>query len=275
MITRFAPTPSGYLHAGNAVNALLVSWLAAAHDGLVALRIDDMDASRYRPEYVDDLFAVLTWLDVRWHLGPGDRADFEAHHSQAARTQEYRVALDHARERGLEVYACTCSRRDLAGTPTGGCPGGCRSAGRAFEVDRTALRVLVPPGTIVTVGDADVDLAQAMGDFVVWRRDDLPAYQVASVVEDERLAVTHIVRGEDLLESTAAQRFLAPFLGASSFATAAVVHHGLIRDRAGMKLSKSQLGHGTPLPRDDEQREQIIAWAIEIGAPLGIRPPSP
>ncbi len=84
MITRFAPTPSGYLHIGNAANALLVSWLAAASDGTVALRIDDMDASRARSEFVADIFDTLAWLEIPWTIGPRDAADFFAHFSMAS-----------------------------------------------------------------------------------------------------------------------------------------------------------------------------------------------
>lgn len=277
MITRFAPTPSGYLHVGNAVNALLVSWLARQHDGTVALRIDDMDASRYRREYVEDVFATIDWLGITWHRGPTDPADFEARFSQARRTTTYREALERAIHAGLDAYACVCSRSDLralpGGIPSGGCPGGCRESGAELRPGTSALRVRVPLGTQVPVGDLLVDLAAEMGDFVIWRRDDLPAYQLASVVEDDELGVTHIVRGEDLLASTAAQVFLAPYLGARRLESAAFLHHGLIRDAAGTKLSKSQLGHGSPLRRDDDLRERIIAWAIGLGAPVGITPP--
>ena len=131
MITRFAPTPSGYLHLGNAVNAQLVAWLALSADGEIRLRIDDMDAPRSRGEYVEDIFNTLAWLEIDWKGGPTDSEDFLQRHSMRGRTEHYRAELEQARGRGLEVYACTCSRSQLRGPPVGGCPGGCREARHA------------------------------------------------------------------------------------------------------------------------------------------------
>ncbi|MHB1211957.1 MAG: glutamate--tRNA ligase family protein, partial [Candidatus Nanopelagicales bacterium] len=96
MRTRFAPTPSGYLHEGNAVNAVLTSWLAQQVGADIALRIDDVDATRFRREFIDDILAVLAWLDVPWSLGPRTAAEFDDHHSQRARTARYREELDAA-----------------------------------------------------------------------------------------------------------------------------------------------------------------------------------
>lgn len=269
MITRFAPTPSGYLHAGNAVNATLVDWLARANAGRLLLRIDDADAARSRPAYVDDIFQTLSWLGIAWHDGPRDPADFAARFSQQQRTEHYRTALDGAITAGLPVYACRCSRRELRGTPTGGCPGGCREAGHVLTPGISALRVRVPSGIVVDAGDAPVHLDRVLGDFVVWRRDDLPAYQVVSLVEDDEAGVTHIVRGEDLRASTAAQRHLAPYFHADAFLDAVVLHHGLITDANGAKLSKSQAESG-PLERSDATREEVRRRARILGAPLGI-----
>lgn len=270
MITRFAPTPSGYLHAGNAANALLVWGLARQLGGTVALRIDDLDAARYRPAYVDDIFDLLPWLGLTWQHGPRDRRDLEEHHSGRLRTARYRSALDTAAQAGLELYACRCSRRMLAGPATGGCPGGCRTASHALVPDESSLRAHVPPGTVMTVDGHDVDVAAAVGDVVVWRRDDLPAYHLASVIDDEDLGVTHIVRGADLLESTAVQLFLAPYLGAERVRAATFIHHGLLTGPDGSKLSKSQLVTGEPLPRTPEGREHLIDIARGLGAPVGI-----
>ncbi|MFN8170461.1 MAG: glutamate--tRNA ligase family protein [Candidatus Nanopelagicales bacterium] len=274
MITRFAPTPSGFLHRGNAVNALLVSWLATAARGTVALRIDDMDAPRLRAAYVDDVFAVLAWLDIDWQVGPRDRTDLETQWSSRLRLGRYRTALEHAVSAGLPVYACTCSRSQQRGPATGGCAGGCRARGVRHEPGSTALRVALPVDTVVTVGDRSVRPADRLGDFVIWRRDDLPAYQLTSVVDDHDLAVTDVVRGIDLLDSTAAQLFLAPFLGAGTFATARFWHHGLVVEADGTKLSKSQQSGGDPLPRTEDERRTIHRLAATVGAPLGIRPVS-
>jgi glutamyl/glutaminyl-tRNA synthetase len=266
MITRFAPTPSGYLHIGNAVNAQLVAWLASAEHGSIALRIDDMDATRYRPEYVRDIFETLDWLGIAWQLGPTGESDFEAHHSLRQRTERYRAELTAARERGLGLYACRCSRSQLSGPPSGGCPGGCRGAGHAHVVGETAIRAIVPP-----------DVCPEIGDVVLWRRDDLPGYHLASIIEDRDLGTTHVVRGEDLRASTEIQRFLAPYLDAGSFAAATFVHHGLVTDARGGKLSKStQLasvpGSG-PVARTSLTRDAITRAAAALGAAVGITPP--
>lgn len=265
MITRFAPTPSGYLHLGNAVNAQLVAWLAQGHGGTVALRIDDLDAPRFRTEYLRDIFSLLQWLEIPWQVGPADETDFEARHSLRLRTDRYRAELRAARDRGLELYACRCSRSQLTGPPTGGCPGGCRDAGHAHTAGETAIRARIPE-----------DVAPEIGDVVLWRRDDLPAYHLASVIEDRDLSVTHVVRGEDLRASTAIQLHLAPFLDAPSFARARVIHHRLLTDATGAKLSKSTSvsapGAG-PLPRTPDVREAIRQAAVEAGAEVGISPP--
>lgn len=262
MITRFAPTPSGYLHIGNAVNAQLVAWLAAAHDGTVALRIDDMDAARCRPEYVEDVFEVLGWLGIDWQLGPRDPNDLDANHSLQRRTEYYRAELWAAAGRGLELYACRCSRSQLGGPPTGGCPGGCRQASLEYVAGETALRAHVP-----------VHVCPEIGDAVLWRRDDLPAYHLASVVEDRDLGVTHVVRGDDLRASTAIQLFLAPYLDAVGLTRAHVLHHALLTDADGAKLSKSTLGAG-PMRRTRALRRAIADAAAEAGARVGISPPA-
>jgi glutamyl-tRNA synthetase len=110
----------------------------------------------------------------------------------------------------------------------------------------TALRIAVDPGTTVSVGDHPIRLDTAMGDFIVWRRDDLPAYQLVSVVEDHDLAITHIVRGRDLVGSSAAQVYLAGWLGADNVIEATYVHHELLTDPTGAKLSKSNQGRTGP-----------------------------
>jgi glutamyl-tRNA synthetase len=235
LVTRLAPTPSGYLHLGNAVNFLLTAWTAAAAGGRVLLRIDDIDAGRTRPEYLEDIFSTLAWLELQIHGGPRDPADFLAHHSQTLRIAQYRAALGKLLASGLPMYACACSRRDLAQLrrlhPDD--PGAhlCRSGDVPFVAGRSTWRARTDP----SLGD----WVQQLGDFVLWRRDDLPAYQLTCVVDDERLGVNHIVRGADLSSSTRAQLWLAGFLGARGVLTATYVHHELVTDALGVKLSKS------------------------------------
>lgn len=240
-LTRIAPTPSGFLHAGNRANISRTIELARQWDAAVALRIDDADASRYRREYVDDIFDTLGRMDITWDVGPRDGDDFEAHWSQRSKTEHYRAALAAARDAGMPAYACSCPRSAQSGPATGGCVGGCRTRHLPLEPGRTALRLAIEPGTLVEVSGSRVDIAAEMGDAVIWRRDDLPAYQLVSVIEDRDLGTTHIVRGEDLLPSSALQAYIAPWFGASNVASAIYVHHGLELDEHGVKLSKSTL----------------------------------
>jgi glutamyl-tRNA synthetase len=248
LVTRIAPTPSGFLHAGNRLNFRRTADLAAELGAELALRIDDVDASRYRREYAEDIFATLEEMGIAWTVGPRDVDDFEAHWSQRAKTEVYRAELERALSRGLQAYACSCSRSVQSGPASGGCAGGCRDRDLPLEPGRTALRVAVDPGTAVDVGMEQVSLDSEMGDFIVWRRDDLPAYQLVSVVDDRDLGVTHIVRGRDLLPSSAAQVHLAPWLEAEGVAQATYVHHEIVTDASGAKLSKSTLAQG---PREE------------------------
>jgi len=267
-ITRIAPTPSGFLHLGNAVNFALISHLASVWGAEVALRIDDMDSSRARPEYVDDIFSTLDWLGIAWTTGPRDRAEFEQHYSMADRTEYYRSQLDLLSAAGLQVFACSCSRADLAASGGLRCAGPCVSANLELATDRTALRLHIPDGSQVRCGDESFDVGEIHGDVVLWRRDGLPAYHLVTVIEDRDLGITEIVRGADLLQSSALHLWLAPHLGAMNVAQANFVHHELIVDAEGAKLSKSQLAAG-PLARTAREREQVMALAADLADTLG------
>lgn len=264
MRTRIAPTPSGYLHVGNAVHASVVAMLARRWGAEIALRIDDVDAGRARTEYVEDIFATLHWLGIEWSLGPTSAGEEFAALGTGLRHRRLREALDQALDRGLPAYACTCSRREAPGILTGGCPGACRQRDVSWTPGVQALRVHVPPGTHVNVGAVSVDLAGAMGDFVIWRRDDVPSYQLESVVADGDLACDLIIRGEDLLASSAAQVYACAWLGVPQLREARFVHHPLVLDAQGAKLSKSA-GHGSaPLPRDEALLRYVLERATRV-----------
>lgn len=249
-LTRIAPTPSGFLHEGNRVNFALTAQTAQQHDLALALRIDDVDTSRYRPEYVDDIFAVLAAMGIRWTVGPRDREDFESNWTQRRRLDLYRATCDDLRDSDLSTYVCRCSRQAMATHEGEGCPGECWRRDWPLIAGESCLRARLGSDCRVAVGNVEVDLSRGIGDFVVWRRDDLPAYQLVSVVEDENLATTHIVRGEDLLASSAAQIVLARALGYTAVPNALFVHHELVLDSQGKKLSKSQ--SSKPLGSEEE-----------------------
>ncbi len=222
---RIAPTPSGFLHLGNALNFTL-NWLVArsAPAGRLLLRIDDLDADRKRPEYIQDVFDTLHWLGLDWDEGPVSPEDFEKNWSQYNRIELYRNFLDELRRRDL-LFACGKSRRDLA--PFGGAyPLEFRRQNLSLDDPDVAWRIATPEEC-------------PLPDFVVRRRDGIPAYQVASLADDLHFGITHVVRGEDLRASTAAQQFLATCLGRSDFLSVRVLHHPLLTNERGEKLSKS------------------------------------
>lgn len=226
--SRLAPTPSGYLHLGNACNFIL-TWLLVRHrQGVLKLRIDDADSGRSRREYLEDIFRQLEWLGLDWDAGPNGPDDFTGRHSQMQRLERYRRLLT-ALSAGGQLFYCTCSRRQISqsSAATGLYPGTCCQR-RQPPPAAHAVRIMAPP---------ELEL----GDFVLWRRDDLPAYQLASLADDLADGSNLIVRGRDLASSSAAQLFLARQLGAEgrSFRQARFLHHPLLRDGLGRKLAKS------------------------------------
>lgn len=236
-----APTPSGYVHAGNAVNFLLTAAMARSLGAELRLRIDDLDAERIRPVFIDDIFVTLDWLGIGWTAGPLDRRDHERHFAQKERVPLYleRVAL--LKEQG-DLYACTCTRTKLRRTPCD-----CRRHGLPFDRREAVWRLHLPPDAVVRMKSFSGDPvlltpAALMPDPVIRQRMDLggrPSYQVASLVDDAEHGTTFIVRGHDLLASTACQLYLADRLGLEGFTGVRFLHHPLLLDESGGKLSKS------------------------------------
>ncbi|MDX5482679.1 MAG: glutamate--tRNA ligase family protein [Hymenobacteraceae bacterium] len=241
--TRIAPTPSGYLHLGNALSFAITWALARKQQGIVALRIDDLDNARFRPEYLQDIFDTLNFMGLDYDEGPRNPQDFQENYSQLLRLKSYQAQLDKLVQQGM-VYACPCSRSQInALSPQGLYPLTCRDEQLPLDAPNSAWRVRIPEGTTISfndqlLGTCTVALALEMPDFVVRRKDGIPAYQIASIVDDMAMSVNLIVRGEDLMLSTAAQLFLAQHTGAAAFTEAAFVHHPLIVSE-GNKLSKS------------------------------------
>ena len=223
--TRIAPTPSGFIHEGNAVNFILNAVVAkATPGGRLLLRIDDMDADRKRPEYVDDIFRVLDWLGIEWDEGPSGPDDFEQYWSQHHRLALYEAFLEDLKKKDL-VFPCQISRKTLSeyGQIY---PEQFKNQAIALDTPDTAWRAKTP---------ADLPLSC----FVVRRRDGLPAYQVVSICDDVHFKITQVFRGEDLVHSSAAQQWLAQAAGNTAFGQIKIQHHPLIADKDGLKLSKS------------------------------------
>lgn len=254
MITRLAPTPSGFIHTGNIYNFLL-NWLwARSNNGKVLLRIDDRDAEHKKAKYTEDIFHVLDWLGLDWDIGPTGPDDFEKNWSQSSRIELYNDILNELAAKNM-VFACDCSRKHFQ----------CNCVEKNISLTRpgTAWRMKRASNAMVEIhdkvmGSVTIDLTNS-GPFVVKRKDGIPAYQVCSLADDKHFAVTHICRGEDLLSSTAMQLYIDKNLDASYFSSCSFWHHPLITDAAGNKLSKSAGDFGSGSIVQLIKKEELLA----------------
>ncbi len=250
---RLAPSPTGYLHVGHAATFRMAEERCRAAGGTLVLRNEDIDPDRCRPEFVEAMFEDLRWAGFLWDEGPDCGGPYGPY-NQSERTSQYRAALARLREGG-HLYPCTCSRRDIraaAAAPHEGegplalddevrYPGTCRRrAEPPGGSARYAWRFRVPDGEPIRFTDARLGAQEFVagrdfGDFVVWRPDDVPAYQLAVVVDDAAMAITEVVRGADLLLSTARQILLYRALG---WEPPAFCHADLVTDEHGVRLAK-------------------------------------
>lgn len=270
--TRIAPTPSGFLHVGNLYAFLYTAQLAREHGWRLRLRIDDLDRSRFRLAYLEDIFAVLRTLEIHWEEGPADAADFVAHFRQELRMPLYQTYLQQLRDAGM-VYACSCTRSQLAGHEQ--YPGTCRHKQLSLDDSNLPWRLRIPEDAAVQLLDLQgnaqtIHLAGLLGDPVVLRKAEngirWPAYQLACVADDVFYETTHIVRGQDLYESTLIQLYLAQCLGLTAFTQIRFEHHPLLTSPDGRKLSKSAGDHkGHSLLEAYPSRESLLGlvkrWA--------------
>ncbi|KXX67817.1 glutamate--tRNA ligase family protein [Flammeovirga sp. SJP92] len=243
MRTRFAPTPSGFLHIGNAFSFILTWILARQEDGEILLRIDDIDSTRTRDEYIEDIFRSIEWLGLDYDNGPFSVDDFHKNWSQKIRNHRYTSAFEKLKDNG-DLFACQCSRKQILETsPSGIYTGTCRDLNLPFDTPETAIRVTTSDVPILLedlfIGDIALNLNEVMKDFVIRRKDGIYAYQLASLIDDIDDSIDFIVRGEDLVESTIAQTFLANKLEIDAFEDIEFLHHPLLVDENGQKLSKS------------------------------------
>lgn len=259
---RYAPSPTGRLHLGNARTALL-AWLdARSRGGAFVLRIEDVDFTRARPEFEARIYADLRWLGLDWDEGP-DIGGPHGPYRQSERGDVYAAAL--AR---LDTYACTCTRRELRALPTMGMtgevvyPGTCRAGPRA-PGQPAAIRWRVPPGRVeaqdAVAGEVAQDVAREVGDFVLRRADGAWAYQLAVVVDDGAMAISDVVRGADLLDSTPRQVLLQRALG---LPTPRHAHVPLIVGAAGAKLSKRDGAPDLSAMREAGARPERLVAAL-------------
>jgi glutamyl-tRNA synthetase len=243
-LTRIAPTPSGFLHLGNAFSFLLTQALAKKHGAKILLRIDDLDRERYRPEYLQDIFDTLDFLEIQIDLGPKSVREFETEWSQVHRMQLYEEALAKLRTTG-KVFSCDCSRNKIQQIdPRGYYLGQCLDRRIPLDKPDTAWRVNTLEADFSQFAEypnfRKTDLIpQETAFFVVRKKDRLPAYHLTSVIDDLQFGVDLIVRGKDLYSSTLAQLDLARLLGEERFFQSTFLHHELIKGSNQSKLSKS------------------------------------
>jgi len=238
-IIRFAPSPTGYLHEGHLLSALYV-WAAAKKWGLkVHLRIEDHDQSRARPAYIEGIREDLAWLGFH----------YDSESIQSKRTAIYEAALRKLEAKSL-VYPCYCSRKQLLAENPQSETGEIIYQGKCFFRQETgdaphSLRFIVPDKVIhwndLRLGDFHENPKLQCGDFPIRDRENQWTYQFAVCVDDIDEHITHIVRGEDIRNSTARQIALMEALGRTE--RPIYLHHPLIVDANNKKLSKRELAH--------------------------------
>ena len=250
---RIAPSPTGYLHLGHARTFLIARDRAAQADGELIFRNEDLDPDRCRPEFVSAMYEDLRWLGLGWSEGPDGGGPYGPY-SQSERRDLYLRTWRHLRDGGF-IYACTCSRRELSLSATAPndnddepiYPGKCRSRAdaRNYVTPRGVnWRFRVPDGREITfcdlhLGPLRYQSGTDFGDFVIWRRDDVPAYQLACAADDHSMRITEVVRGADLLKSTARQLLLYRAL---DWEAPRFYHCDLVRDDTGVRLAKRHDG---------------------------------
>jgi len=251
---RIAPSPTGYLHLGHARTFRIAADRARQFAGSLIFRNEDLDWVRCRPEFVAAMFEDLRWLGISWDEGP-DCGGVCAPYSQSGRREHYLSAWRRLRDAGL-IYPCTCSRKDLAASINapndlddepiypGKCrPENCRTRTDAKQYEEPAgvnWRFRVPDGDEIAFVDRHLGVQQYVagrdfGDFVLWRRDDVPAYQLAVVTDDHAMKISEVVRGADLLKSTSRQLLL---YRAMEWEAPQFYHCDLMRDETGARLAK-------------------------------------
>jgi len=280
---RYAPSPTGELHLGNASTALL-AWLSIrARGGTFVMRVEDLDRNRSRDALADQALEDLGWFGIDWDEG-SDRGGPFAPYEQWPRKDDYRRAFEQLKQSGL-LYPCFCTRRDISAAANAPqepgemrrYPGTCRGipagegAARAAREERHAWRFRVGDGQAAAFEDRVRgrwgEGRRAPGDFVVYRADAVPAYQLAVVVDDAAMRIDEVVRGDDLLSSTPAQLLLyealdlrAPVFG----------HVPLLLGPDGARLSKRHRGVTLRELRESGHTPESVVGKLAYR--LGLRP---
>ncbi len=239
---RIAPTPSGYLHKGNAFAFLLVNELSRAFNYHIWLRIDDFDCTRIREPFLQDIFRVLDRLGIQIGMGPKSFIEYQSlSKPHCLTTEKIQEKLKFLYSKDL-VYSCKCTRKiidNLQGHP---CP--CSSSANTELLFNLPIRFrskpfIFPYKRMFEFEELNRDSFNRK-DFILWRREGFASYALQSVLWDEFMGVTAIVRGVDLWEMSILQMQLAQALELTHYRSIEFFHHPLVLDQRGNKLSKSR-----------------------------------
>jgi len=277
IVTRFAPSPSGRLHLGHAFSAAIGHARAREDGGKFRLRIEDLDQTRCRPEFVGGIYEDLSWLGLDWDAPVL---------VQSERTAAYQAALDELKARGL-AYACFCTRADIAqsltaphGDAATSYPGTCRklpddperraNTPHCWRLNSgKALELVSLPSWTEADGRQYAGRAEDIGDAILARKDAPASYHLSCVVDDADSGVTMVVRGADLRPSTPIQRLLQDLLGLPE---PTYLHHPLVTHEDGRRLAKRDLAPTLAAMRESEtDGPQLYADLLAGKLPLGFR----
>ena len=275
IVTRFAPSPTGRLHLGHAYSAAIGHARALENGGKFRLRIEDLDQTRCRPEFVDGIFQDLRWLGLDWD---------EAVLVQSQRTSAYAAALEQLRARGL-AYACFCTRADIAqsltaphGDAATSYPGTCRglpddpsrraTTPHCWRLDSgKALKIAGLPSWTEDGGRTFTARPSDIGDAILARKDAPASYHLSCVIDDAESGVTLVVRGVDLRASTPIQRLLQQLL---KLPEPVYLHHPLVTHEDGRRLAKRDLAPTLAAMREAAiDGRQLVRDVLADKLPLG------
>ena len=277
IVTRFAPSPSGRLHLGHAYSAAIGHARALETGGKFRLRIEDLDQTRCKAEFVDGIYEDLSWLGIEWDAPVL---------VQSQRTDEYGAALQELRELGL-AYACFCTRAEIAqsltaphGDAATSYPGTCRTlpddperratTPHCWRLDSAkALKLAGLPSWIEADGRSFAAQSSDIGDAILARKDAPASYHLSCVVDDAASGVTMVVRGADLRASTPIQRLLQSLLGLPE---PTYLHHALVTHEDGRRLAKRD--HAPTLAAMREEGVDgpaLVAQLLAGQVPAGFR----
>ena len=274
---RLAPSPTGHLHLGHLATFNVAAERARRHHGELIYRNEDLDPQRSRASYVQSAMEDLRWMGIEWQAGP-DRSGPDVPYNQSQRLPHYIAAWRQLHQAGY-LYPCARSRKDLAHAARA--PHAEDEMGEAlyplefrpdyrYQAHTQApgahnWRFRVPENQAITFQDQRLGHITAIGqkdfgDFLVWRKDGVPAYELAVVVDDAAMGITEVVRGEDLLRSTARQLLLYQAL---QFSAPDFYHTALIKDSTGRRLAKRNAADSIRVLREKGMRPSEVKQLIQ------------